>query len=223
MSVNLTRNKFCKREENLRQSWEDTSQILEEEAKEDEWKKSTTSLLGGKGYASGSETTDNPEQEDPKQTSKQFTIFTVKLAPILLQPVAHHSDVTNESNSIGKEVSVLYETTVFADPKTPKSLDWSECSLTRLFTRAVPRITGAFMSTGTKGAPCLTNSDCLFDIQAPLKCYRPSCTCQKAKMQVIHSQNGTGHNDVIKIGYTGDFIEDDQSLPEDLLAPVASE
>ena len=113
------------------------------------------------------------------------------------------------------DYEIVHEVLMFNPRRANVSgFHWSGCSDELVAGMRTEGVTGASRFNGLSGQACVTNRDCNYDLNTKLKCYRPLCTCQKARLQVDSRAKNTVRN-AVKLDYVGEFEASHSSLPED--------
>ncbi len=120
-------------------------------------------------------------------------------------------------NGDTKQESVMFyhSAAVFTNDWGRGHLNWHNCSLKLLSKSPLGGITGAKARNGISGQPCMFDDDCRFDRHTKLKCYKPLCACQKARLQLVASKNNKCDHR-IQFDYVGEFNANHNSLPQDI-------
>ncbi len=138
------------------------------------------------------ENLDEPRETTQKPSSAlnypSDLFYEVKPSTMVFQNTIYECENGDSPNLSKKPVRIEYPAVVFADEEAPKRLNWKSC------TESIPTEVGkqklkSPLQNGFSKKHCSTNEDCVNDFTTKLKCYRPTCTCQKAKLQVFQDKN----------------------------------
>ncbi len=120
-----------------------------------------------------------------------------------------------EGRELDDTISVKHRVTLFASAEEKHGLNWNNCTMKMIHERGVAGVTGQGHGNGKSGQTCVTNEDCQFNRATRLKCYKPSCTCQKARL-CISSTSRHLNSTVAEIDHRDEFTQRDLSFPDDL-------
>ncbi len=119
-------------------------------------------------------------------------------------------------------IDVHYPALIFSNPRDRQNLNWVPCNEGSLKGKFVKGVTGSSRGNGRSGQSCFSNLDCDSGLNAKLSCYRPFCTCQKAKPRVMAKlrRNSLGAIEIIPnallVDNVLDFEDSDMTFPEDV-------